>query len=120
MPYIHAGDVAEAAVRWLKDGQNDAIFNVTPTICMRYKDWYVGWGKVHGTKIKPVFIRGSVLRLAAWAASLLKKMLGKSGKVDVRYAIASSTRDLIYHSTYAAKLLLWKPTATDKYLLVRK
>ena len=117
MPFIHACDVADAVVKWLKNGQDNAVFNVTPTICMPHKDWYRNWGRVHGLDITPVFIRGSIIQLAALGIWLIKKMLGKSGKIDVSYAIATATRNLLYSNERAIEQLQWKPEATDRYLL---
>ncbi|MFX0201197.1 MAG: NAD-dependent epimerase/dehydratase family protein, partial [Candidatus Hodarchaeota archaeon] len=53
MAYIHAEDVARAVILWLKSKQGDLIVNVTPTNCMRHRDWYKNWGMVNGRPVKP-------------------------------------------------------------------
>ena len=47
---------------------------------------------------------GLFLRLAAWAATMLKRALGKKGKVDVEYALAAATRNLRYANIRARRI----------------
>jgi nucleoside-diphosphate-sugar epimerase len=116
MPYIHAADVADAIVRWLLSNDYDgSIYNITPSECMRHRDWYVAWGKKHGMKLTPVFLRPWMMRFAALGATTLKFILRKPGKVDVEYALAAATRSLRYSHGRAAKDLGWKPVQTDQY-----
>jgi nucleoside-diphosphate-sugar epimerase len=115
MAYIHADDVANAVVMWLKKGKGDVIFNVTPTTCMRHKDWYRAWGIVHSQPIKPIFIRSSMIYLADFGVKMIKKILGKQSRGDVRYAIACATRNICYSNEVLKKTLGWSDKATTKY-----
>ncbi len=115
MPYIHAADVADAVVRWLRSGRDGAVYNITPAICMRHREWYVAWGRMHGLKLRPVFLRRCVMRFLAWIATLLKRILGKPGRVDVDYALAAASRDVRYANTRAKEELGWNPSLTDEY-----
>lgn len=115
MPYIHAKDVADAVVKWLKNGHDDVIFNVTPTSCLRYMDWYRNWSKVHGQSVKPFFIRSNWVRLAAFGINILKKILGKQSKGDLKFAILSSTRNIRYSNEALKKALEWTDRETAKY-----
>lgn len=115
MPYIHAADVGDAIVKWLASGKDGAIYNITPTECLRHRDWFVAWGRNRGMQLKPVFVRSWVMRGAALAGTLVKRMLKKAGKVDVSYALAAATRGLQYDNSRAVSELGWKPTQTDKY-----
>lgn len=83
MAFIHADDVADAVVKWLKKPKDGGIFNVTPTVCLPHIDWYRRWGNMQGQRIKPIFVRGCVVRSAAFGVKMLKKVLGKQVKSDV-------------------------------------
>ena len=115
MPLIHAGDVACAVILWLKNGNNNDTFNVVPDNEARYKDWFKLYGSAKGIKIKPFFIRGYMLKSLALLATQLKKALGKPGKVDVSYIIASATRNLKYSNSKIKQILGWNGTYTQKY-----
>jgi len=116
MPNIHADDVANAIILWIQNGNSNEIFNLVPDNDIRYKDWLKLYGKVKGIKITPVFIRSYVLRILAVMLTLLKKALGKSGKVDVSYVIASATRNLRYSNAKAKQILGWECSSTQKYI----
>lgn len=115
MPYIHAADVGDAVARWLAAGTDGAIYNITPTTSLRHRDWFVAWGRYNGIQLKPVFLRSWVMQSAAMVGTLVKRMLKKSGKVDVSYALAAATRGLRYDNAKAITELGWKPVQTDKY-----
>lgn len=117
MAYIHAEDVANAIVLWLKKGEDNSTFNVTPSSCLLHRDWFRAWGLAHGLNVKPVFIPPPVIRLAFFGVKMIKKILRKQGKGDVDYAIACATRDRCY-SNEALKLALgWDDKATLRYAL---
>jgi nucleoside-diphosphate-sugar epimerase len=115
MPYIHAADVGDAVGRWIGSGKDGVVFNVTPTTCLRHRDWYVAWGKAHGLTLSPLFVRAWVMRSAAWGGTMVKRMLGKTGAVDVSYALAAASRDLKYSNAVAVRELGWTPAHTDRY-----
>ncbi len=115
MPYIHANDVADAVVRWLQDGTNDAVLNVTPSDCMFSHDWYQQWGRTTGRPVKPIFIRPIVIELLGLGVRMLKKFLAKDSKSDVKYAIASATRNLVYSNEALKQTLGWKDKVTAKF-----
>jgi nucleoside-diphosphate-sugar epimerase len=115
MPYVHAADVGDAVRRWIGTGKDGALFNVTPTDCLPHRDWYVAWGKSHGMNLSPLFVRSWVMRLAALGGTVAKRLLGKSGKVDVEYALAAASRDLRYSNALTVRELGWKPSHTDRY-----
>ncbi len=115
MPYIHAADVGEAVALWIGSGRDGAVYNVTPSTCYRHRDWYAAWGKAHGMNLSPLFIRSWVMRLAAGAGTLVKRLLGKQGKVDVEYALAAASRNLRYSNAAAVSGLGWTPVHTDRY-----
>jgi nucleoside-diphosphate-sugar epimerase len=114
MPFVHAADAASAVVAWLKDGREDLTVNLTPSNCLPHREWYIRWGTANGLKVQTVFIRGSVLLFAAMGASILKRILGKPGKVDVRYAIASASRNLKYNNQRALDQLGWTAVRTNR------
>jgi nucleoside-diphosphate-sugar epimerase len=116
IPNIHADDVANAIVLWIQNGNSSEIFNLVPDGEIRYKDWLKLYGKAKGVKITPLFIRGYILRILAVMVTMLKKVLGKSGKVDVSYTIASATRNLRYSNTKAKQILGWDFSRTQKYI----
>ncbi|MHB8337110.1 MAG: NAD-dependent epimerase/dehydratase family protein [Ignavibacteriaceae bacterium] len=116
MPLIHADDVANAILLWIRDNKPSNIFNITPDRDITYKEWFKNWGKVHNLNIKPVFIRGSILIILASFATLVKRILGKKGKVDVSYVIAAATRNLSYSNNKAKLTLGWEPVITQKYI----
>lgn len=120
MPFIHAEDVAEAILLWVKDGKSNEIFNIVPDYEIKYKEWFKLYGRVQGVKIKPLFIRGYILRLMAVLATYLKRALGKPGKVDVSYIIASATRNLKYSNAKATRMLGWECSNTKKYMNAAK
>lgn len=113
MPYIHAADVASGIVAWLERGADGGVYNLTPSQCLAARDWYRVWGDVRGFKVSPFFVRSFVLRGAAAMATLLKRLLGKKGRVDVDYVIASATRALTYSNNRAVQELAWKPVHTE-------
>jgi nucleoside-diphosphate-sugar epimerase len=115
MGFIHAKDVAEGIVKWVKSGQNGTIFNVTPTDHLRHKDWYRVWGKVHRYNMSPVFIRGFVIRLAAFGMECLKGVMRKPWRKDVDYPIATATRNIEYSNQALKEALGWNDKATLKY-----
>ena len=115
MPFIHADDVANAILLWIKEGKSNEIFNIVPEKGLRYKDWFRLYGEAKGIKITPFFIRGGILRMMALMVTLLKKVLGKSGKVDVSYTIATSTRNLKYSNEKIKQMLGWNDTYTRNY-----
>lgn len=115
MPYIHAQDVAVAVCLWLQRSGDVGVFNITPDECLRHKDWYRRWGKRNGLTVRPLFVRGFVLRIAAVLATVLKKLLGKTGKVNVDYILASATRNMDYDNTRARSVLGWTPRVTNLY-----
>lgn len=115
MPLIHADDVANAILLWIRDNSSSDIFNITPDEEFTYKEWFKKWGRAHNLNIKPVFIRGFMLKILASFATTVKKMLGKKGKVDVSYVIAAATRNLSYSNNKAKHILGWVPVITQKY-----
>ena len=115
MPLIHADDVANAVILWLEENNSCNIFNITPDKELTYKEWFRNWGKIHNLVIRPVFIRGIMLKFMAFVATKLKNILGKKGKVDVSYLIAAATRDLSYSNNKAKNILGWEPVITKKY-----
>ncbi len=119
LPFIHAADVADAVVRWVQGTQDDIICNLTPTTAIRHRDFYRAWGAARGMDLRPLFVPSGIIRLAAFGGGLLKKMLGKPGKIDVRYALATSRRDLLYSNRIACERLEWKDDMTER-LHVRK
>lgn len=116
MPYIHAADVAAASVLALGTAPHGAVFNVTPDAALPHKEWYRAWGRHRRTPLTPFFLRAWFMRLAAHGATLLKRALGKQGKVDVEYALAAATRGLRYANTRAKQELGWTPASTEKFL----
>ncbi len=116
MPYIHASDVVNAVVKWLKNVREDAVFNVTPTQNLRVKDWYRNWGKANGQSVTPLFVRPSVIRLLFLGVKLLKRILGRKSSADVNYALASATRDLIYSNAAIQRQLVWVDEVTARYI----
>ncbi|MFN0157976.1 MAG: NAD-dependent epimerase/dehydratase family protein [Bacteroidota bacterium] len=115
MPYIHASDVADGIARWIRLGKSGGVYNLTPNKELQHREWYVAWARQKGFRVTPFFIRATVLRWAAAGATLLKRMLGKPGRVDVDYAIAAATRSMKYSNGHAVTELQWKPTKTDRY-----
>ena len=116
MPFIHAIDVANAISLWVRNGNENEIFNVVPDYGLKYKDWFKIFGKVKDIKITPFFVRGSVLKFLAIITTILKKALGKKGKVDVSYIIASATRNLSYSNNKIKEKLSWDAIVTKKYM----
>lgn len=115
MAYIHADDTASAVIKWLKSDKGNLVLNVTPTRCLKHRVWYRNWGRVHGIRLKPVFVPGALVRLAAFAVKILKKILGRESRGDVKYAVACSTRDLGYSNEFIKKSLGWSDQATAEY-----
>jgi len=115
MANIHAADVASAIVKWVLHGRGDAVYNITPDVCWRQRDWCRRWAKAKGIRLQSLFIRPWLIRLAAFGATLLKRMLGKTGKIDVRYAIACATRDVTYSNDLVKRELGWTPEVTERY-----
>jgi nucleoside-diphosphate-sugar epimerase len=115
MAYIHADDTASAVKKWLKSDKGNLVLNVTPTRCLKHRVWYRNWGRVHRIRLKPVFVPGALVRLAAFAIKMLKRILGRESRGDVKYAIACSTRDLGYSNEFIKKSLGWSDQATAEY-----
>ncbi len=115
MPYIHAADVADGVVRWLVNGPDGGIYNLTPAKCLPHREWFVLWARKKGKELSPFFIRSWMMRLAAFGGTMAKRMLGKSGKVDVSYALAAASRSMLYSNGRAQRELGWKPLHTDSY-----
>lgn len=116
MPLIHAEDVANAVIIWVKENNSSDIFNITPDEELTYKEWFKKWGQANKLKIRPLFIRGFMLKILALLATQIKKRLGKKGKVDVSYIIAAATRNLSYSNKKAKQVLGWEPVITQKYI----
>lgn len=115
MGYIHAEDVAEAVVKWLKKGQDGAIFNVTPTTHLNHREWYQSWANRHHLPLSPIFIDESLIRIAAFGMRTLKNLLGKETKGNIHYAIATAIRNLQYSNEALKKSLDWTDKATERY-----
>lgn len=115
MAYIHAEDVASAIVLWLKVGEDNSTFNVTPTFCLSYRDWFRAWGLAHGMNLKAVFIPSPFIRLASLGAKIIKSMLKKRSKGDVNYAISCATRDKCYSNESLKSKLGWNDDVTIRY-----
>jgi nucleoside-diphosphate-sugar epimerase len=115
MGFIHAEDVAEAIVRWLKSRQNGALFNVTPTDHLSHKEWYRVWGQAHNYDITPVFIRSFVIRFSAFGMGCLKRAMRKPWPKDIDYPIATATRNIEYSNQALKESLHWNDEATLKY-----
>lgn len=116
MGFIHAQDVANAVLQWIGNGQGNCVFNVTPSRCLSYKEWYIAWGKLHGKRINPLFIPGFVFILLSFAIKALKRLLKKESKTDIKYAIACATRDLCYSNLKIKETIEWSDMFTQKYL----
>jgi len=117
MPYIHAKDVSNAVIRWLKNGQDSDVYNITPSNCMRQVDWSRSWCKMHGQHATPFFIPPSIVHLGAFGAKLLKKLMGKQSKGNVEYVIKSATRDTSYSNEKLKRELGWKDQLTSSYMV---
>lgn len=113
MPFIHAADVAEAIMLWLNNGKDGDVYNITPSKCLKLHEWYAAWGSKHGLKLTPLFIPIWFLKCAAWGATGLKKVMGKAGKVDIKYALATATRSLEYSNVNLIRDLSWQPLHTN-------
>jgi hypothetical protein len=68
-----------------------------------------------GQQLTPVFFRPTFIRLLFFAVKALKRILGRRGKADVKYALASATRNLVYGNTAIKTALGWKDDATARY-----
>jgi nucleoside-diphosphate-sugar epimerase len=101
---------------WLRTGVDGSVYNVTPDVAHPHREWFRAWGRSRRQELHPFFLRAWFLRFAAWAATMLKRALGKQGKVDMEYAIAAATRNLRYANTKAKEELGWAPAATDRFL----
>lgn len=115
LPYIHADDVSNAIIKWIKAGKSGEVFNVTPSHCPTVRASYINWGKMIEQPVTPIFIRPVVIRLLSRGAKLIKKLLGKQSNADVQYAIASATRDLSYSNRALKAALDWTDEATAQY-----
>ncbi|MFQ5641783.1 MAG: NAD-dependent epimerase/dehydratase family protein [bacterium] len=115
MPYIHVQDVCQAILKWVQNGQNDVIFNVTPSNSLSALDWLVRWGDVTGQSQKPVFVRPLFIRFFGFAVNVLKRVLRKQGKADFKYALSSATRNLIYSNLAIKNALGWTDSATAQF-----
>jgi nucleoside-diphosphate-sugar epimerase len=115
MASIHAKDVADAVVRWLENGKDNAILNIVPTKQLLSKDWVLAWAQNKGFSIQPVFIPVSFIRLAGYGLKTLKKILGKQHRGDTAYAIACATRDLFYSNESLKGALGWTDKVTSAY-----
>lgn len=115
MPYIHADDVASAVVAWLRNPRDGTVVNVTPDACLRHREWYRAWARERGRNIRPLFLPCWFMRSAALGATVLKRLLGKKGRVNVEYALVSATRNLAYSNARAKAELGWSPTRTNAF-----
>jgi nucleoside-diphosphate-sugar epimerase len=115
LPYIHAQDVTAAVASWLKNGKDGDVFNVTPSSCQTAREWYRSWGEVSGQRLTPLFFTPTLARILFLAVKALKRILGRSNKADVKYALASATRDLIYSNGALKAALGWRDEATARY-----
>jgi len=111
LPYIHAQDVADAVIRWLKNGKSDSAFNVVPSKSISYRKWITLWGKNKGQNIRPVFIPISISYLLGFGINILKTVLNKSVNDDFKYGIKCAKRDIEYNNEKLISTLSWK----DKY-----
>ena len=64
----------------------------------------------------PVFIPGIAIRFAGFGVKIIKKILGKQSKADVKYAIACAKRDMRYSNEALKKSLGWRDEETSEYL----
>lgn len=115
MAYIHARDVAEAIMQWLNFGKDGTVFNVVPSRCFRAKDWMKVWGLKHDLDIKPVYVPGFFVRVAGFGVKILKKLMGRKGGSNVKYAVACAKRNLSYSNAALQEDLNWKDKATSEY-----
>jgi nucleoside-diphosphate-sugar epimerase len=120
MGYIHAEDVAAAVLKWLKTGQNSGVFNVTPSAHLVHRDWYRVWADFHNLSVRPVFIRGFLVKLANLGIKVLKRLAGKKGKGDINYTIKASIRDMEYNNEALKRSLYWNDEATTRYTALSK
>jgi len=116
MAYIHAKDVAQAVIQWLKKGGDGAVLNIVPSECLRAKDWIRVWGLKNSLLLKPVFVPGFMLRLAGFGMKILKRMLGRKSSSDVKYAVACAKRDMSYSNKAIKNSLNWEDKATLEYV----
>lgn len=112
MPFIHCQDVADAVANWLRHATND-IYNVTPTLSMRYSEWVRAWGNSDGRSVVPLFLPSAVAYAGAFASTTAARLRGKSNRSDVEYALACATRDCIY-SNEALKATGWTDRETSR------
>lgn len=115
LPYIHANDVTSAITKWLKNGKDGEVFNVTPSASLAVRDWYGGWGKANNRSLRPVFVRPGVIRFLFFGVKTMKTILGRKSNADVKYALASATRNLIYSNRALKTALGWTDEATARY-----
>jgi len=118
MAFIHAKDVADAVTLWLLYGKDGSVFNIVPSECLSSKDWFHAWGERNNLLLKPIFIPGFLVRLANFGLKILKNVVGKRTKKDVKYSIACAKRDLLYSNQSLKKSLDWKDKVTQEYIKI--
>jgi len=112
---IHAEDVADAVLKWIKTNDDDVIINVTPSKCLKRRQWYKNWGKVTGRNITPIFIPIFIIRLLILGVKILKKILRRGGTGDFNYALACATRNICYNNEKIKNTIGWSDVATSRY-----
>ena len=115
MPYIHSADVAEAIRRWLAAGEGSADYNVTPSKCLRRREWAAAWCQANRIDAHLVFLRRPVARSLFLGTAMLRKVMGKKTDRGAKYALITETRDLIYNNDRLKRDLTWTDTATSRY-----
>jgi hypothetical protein len=116
MGNIHAKDVGEAVSKWLASGNDGSIFNIAPSECPTSRDWIRIWGRNKNKKIIPLLTPRIFIRLMDFGIKLLKRIMGKRGRGDVKYAIACATRDICYSNRRLKDSLNWRDEATSRYI----
>jgi len=116
MAFIHARDVADAVVLWLKNGKDSTIYNVVPSKHLSSKEWIRAWGRKNNINLKPIFIPGTIIRLLAFGVNVLKKILRRQSNSDVKYALACAKRDVVYSNRVLKESLGWKEKSTLEYI----
>lgn len=116
MPLIHIADVADAVLRWLEAGEDDAIYNVTPTDSLSSRQWVRAWSRVNDVEARQIYVPKFVMGTAALGVTLLKRALGKKASTKgAKYALAAATRDIVYSNDALKRDLGWSDAATARY-----